>query len=85
VGNDKVSADGDDNSLYVCPASSSPPPSTSFLPQGNDGNDELSATGTVLVLDGGPLPGINKCTLNGVLQTYDPFGSYQPIGNGCGD
>ena len=46
-------------------------------------NDKLTATGTVLVLDGGPLPGINTCTLNGVPQTYDLFGPYQPIGNGC--
>ena len=42
-----------------------------------------TATGSVLVLDGGPWPGINKCTLNGVPQTYDLFGPYQPIGNGC--
>ena len=34
-------------------------------------------------LDGGPLPGINTCTLNGVPQTYDLFGPYQPTGNGC--
>ena len=66
----------------------SPLLSTSFPSQGNEGVDELSATGSVLVLDGGPFNGglgIDSCTLNGVLQTYDPFGPYQPIGNGCGD
>ena len=52
------------------------------------GDSKLTATGSVLVLDGGPYNyglDIDSCTLNGNPQTYDLLGPYQPIGNGCGD
>ncbi len=64
-GDNVLIADGSRNYLYVCPRVRPPHRSRPrFLPQGGDDDDTLTATGTVIRLEGNAGAG-DSCTLDG--------------------
>ena len=81
-GQDTLSADGDDNRLYVCPESAQPSALDLFLTQGGQGKDTLSATGDDNYLYGDCTPGATWCM--GGDDTLSASGSVLRLDGGAG-